>query len=211
MSKRYNCRMNLLQPHKLLALAVAMLALAGGYWFSSQFLGAPAATRNVNLATVTVFPASRPLPALTLIDQDKQPFDFSRTGGQWSLLFMGFTNCGHICPMTMAELRAIHDNLPEPVNVIFVSVDPNRDTPEIIRNYVRRFDDSFLGITGTPEELEKLASSIGAPIFVDTAADNYIVDHSSAVFLLDRSGALAGTITPPFDPARIAADLQTIM
>jgi len=203
--------MNMLQSNKLLLPAVAMLALAGGYWFSSQFLREPVATRSVDLATVTVFPASRPLPALTLIDQDKQPFDFSSTRGQWSLLFMGFTNCGHICPMTMAELRAIHDGLPEPINVIFVSVDPNRDTPEVIRDYVRRFDDTFLGITGTSAELEKLASGIGAPIFVDTAADNYIVDHSSAVFLLDPSGALAGTITPPFDPARIAAELQTIM
>jgi protein SCO1/2 len=203
--------MNILQPHKLLLIAVAMLALAGGYWFSAQFMGKPVATRNVDLATVTIFPASRPLPELTLIDQDNELFDFSSIKGQWSLLFMGFTNCGHICPMTMAELRAIHDSLPEPVNVIFVSVDPNRDSPEIIRDYVRRFDDTFLGVTGTAEELEKLAGSIGAPILVDTSADNYIVDHSTAVFLLDPSGALAGTITPPFDPARIAADLQTIM
>lgn len=203
--------MKIIQPNKLLLIAVAALALASGYWFSTQFLGQPAATRSVDLKTVTVFPASRPLPELTLINQDNKPFDFSVVNGRWSLLFMGFTNCGHICPMTMAELRAIHDSLPESVNVIFVSVDPGRDTPEIIRDYVRRFDETFLGITGTPEELDKLAASIGAPIFVDTSADNYIVDHSTAVFLLDPSGALAGTITPPFDPAAIAADLQTIM
>jgi len=203
--------MHTLHSNKLLLVAVAMLALAGGYWFSTQLMQEPVATMRTDLATVTVFPTSRPLPELTLIDQDNQPFDFSSVKGQWSLLFMGFTNCGHICPMTMAELRAIHDSLPEPINVIFVSVDPGRDTPEIIRDYVRRFDDAFIGITGTAAELDKLAGSIGAPIFVDTAADNYIVDHSTAVFLLDPSGALAGTLTPPFDPARIAADLQTIM
>lgn len=136
--------MKTMYSNKLLVIAVATLALASGYWFSTQFMGKPAATRSVDLETVTVFPASRPLPELTLIDQDNKPFDFSVINGQWSLLFMGFTNCGHICPMTMAELRAIHDSLPEPINVIFVSVDPGRDTPEIIRNYVRRFDDTFI-------------------------------------------------------------------
>jgi protein SCO1/2 len=113
--------------------------------------------------------------------------------------------------MTMAQLRVIHDSLAEPVNVIFVSVDPNRDSPAVIKDYVRRFDTGFRGITGSAEALEQLASNLGAPLYVDTSPDNYIVDHTSAVFLLDRSASLAGTITPPFDIDRITTELERIM
>lgn len=190
---------------------LALAAFAAGVWLSNELNSKPLAAASKDFIAVTLFPKVRPLPALTMVDQDSQQFDFTGIKGQWSLLFMGFTNCGHVCPMTMADLRSVHDQLARPINVIFVSVDPGRDSPDVIRDYVQAFDPGFIGLTGTTEALEKLANSLGAPMFVDTSADNYTVDHSSTIFLLDPSGALAGTITPPFKPDQIAAELALIM
>ncbi len=126
---------------------VAALALAGGIWSGSALLrsGAPAAPVY---QAATVLPVPRPLSGFELTDQDGRPFGSEQLTGRWSLIFTGFTNCGHICPMTMARLRAIVDATAAPVDVVFVSVDPGRDTPEAIKAYVQRFDPTVYRCNG---------------------------------------------------------------
>jgi len=123
---------------------------------------------------------------------------------------MGFTNCGHVCPMTMARMRAIADEVEYPLNVLFVSVDPGRDTPEVIAEYVRRFDEDFTGVTGEAAEIDKLAAALGAPYVVEISDDKYIVDHSSAIFLIGPDGGFRGVTTAPHDVNKVAADLNQL-
>ena len=198
-------------------LRIAQFALAGltaavaGIWLASMLVDPrPAAVVN-NMQFVTVIPTPRGLPELELVDQDAQRFGVEELRDRWTLLFMGFTNCGHVCPMTMAKLRTIADSLDRPVDVLFVSVDPGRDTPAVIANYVRGFDESFRGVTGSPEEIAKLANALGAPYFVDANAERYIVDHSAAIFVIDADAALAATITAPHEVTPIVRELNELL
>lgn len=198
-------------------LRIAQFALAGltaavaGVWLASMLIGPrPAAVVN-NMQFVTAIPTPRGLPAFELVDQDAQRFSVEELHGRWTLLFMGFTNCGHVCPMTMAKLRTIVDTIDQPVDVLFVSVDPGRDTPEAIANYVHGFDASFRGATGTPAEIDKLANALGAPYFVDATGEKYIVDHSSAIFVVNPDAALAATITSLQDVEPVASELEALL
>ena len=198
-------------------IRIAQFALAGltaavaGIWLASMLVDPrPAAVVN-NMQFVTVIPTPRLLPEFELVDQDAQRFGLEELHDSWTLLFMGFTNCGHVCPMTMAKLRTIVDNIDQPVDVLFVSVDPGRDTPEAIANYVHGFDASFRGATGTPAEIDKLANTLGAPYFVDATGEKYIVDHSSAIFVVNPDAALAATITSLQDVEPVASELEALL
>jgi len=94
---------------------------------------------------------------------------------------------------------------------LFVSVDPGRDTPAVIAKYVHAFDESFRGATGAPEQIEKLANALGAPYFVDASGERYIVDHSSAIFLINPDAALAATMTAPHEVEPITIELQELL
>jgi protein SCO1/2 len=191
---------------------IAGLAAAGvGLWLASMLIDQrPAAVVN-NMQFVTVFPEARKLPEFEFVDQDEQRFGIEELAGKWTLLFMGFTNCGHVCPMTMARLRTIVDSIDRPVDVLFVSVDPGRDTPAVIASYVRGFDEKFRGVTGASDEIEKLANALGAPYFVDASGAQYIVDHSAAIFVINPDAALAATITAPHEVAPIVSELTELL
>jgi protein SCO1/2 len=158
-----------------------------------------------------VLPQPRSLPRLSMVDQDAQEFGLDQLQGQWTIVFMGFTNCGHVCPMAMAKLRAIKDTMQQPMQVLFVSVDPGRDTPAVIRDYVHGFDPDFSGITGADQEIAQLANALGAPYFVDNSGDSYVVDHSSAFFIINPDGAFAAVISAPHKAESVAADLDKLL
>jgi len=97
------------------------------------------------------------------------------------------------------------------MRVLFVSVDPGRDTPAVLAPYVHAFDPDFIGATGDPAEIARLARKFGVAVArVDLPGGDYTMDHSAAVFLLDRHGQIVAVFTPPFDVAPFAADLQRV-
>ncbi|MFW2404953.1 MAG: SCO family protein [Gammaproteobacteria bacterium] len=192
-------------------LTAAAAALAAGLWFSLQLASKTDRPVMQEMMAVTVLPEARPLPAVALVDHHAESFGTEDLAGEWSLLFMGFTNCGHVCPMTMAKLRIIQDGVDKPLRVVFLSVDPGRDTPEKIHSYVTGFGESFAGITGATAEIDKLAKALGAPYFVDDTKGAYSVDHSSAVFLVDSSAAYAGVISQPLEIDAIVAELDRML
>ena len=194
-------------PLALIVLAVA--ALAGGIWSSLQLRTAQPAAAP--MTAVTVVPTPRKIAAVELIDKNNAAFGAANFEGQWSLVFMGFTSCGHVCPMTMARIRTIRDGVSTPLNVVFVSVDPNRDSPEKIKSYVEGYASNFMGVTGSPAELDKLANALGAPYFVDTDPENYIVDHPSTLFLINPDAALAGVISQPLEIEAVIAELDELL
>lgn len=160
-------------------------------------------------ATLLVPP--RALPDFELIGQSAQSVSRQDLAGQWTLVFMGFTNCGHVCPTTLFTLSEAVRQLSAPPQILFVSVDPGRDSPAVINTYVRGFGAAVAGATGTDAQLRRFAGSLGASFRVGQADDRYVVNHSSAVFLLDPATQLHAVFGAPHDAAVIAGDLARIM
>jgi protein SCO1/2 len=129
----------------------------------------------------------------TLTDTEGQPFHFrEETDGQVTLLFFGYTHCPDICPIHMANIAAVLDDfdfsLRRQFKVIFVSVDAERDTPERLRAWLDNFDDSFIGLRGTVEEVNAISVSLGLPgsVKVENEEGDYLVGHSASVLVFTK-------------------------
>jgi protein SCO1/2 len=134
----------------------------------------------------------------SLVDHHGQPVDETILAGHPAMLFFGFTHCPEVCPTTLAEMSAWFDALGDEgadLRAYFVSVDPERDTPAILGDYISWTGDPIIGMTGDPEEVDRLATAWG--VFyekVPLEGGDYTIDHTASVFLLNRSGAFEGTI-----------------
>lgn len=195
----------------LLLVGIAAVALAIGILAGRGQHAAP------ELRAVTALPAPRALPDVALASGSAalRPADLA---GRWTVVFFGFTHCPDVCPTTLAllatALRGLADLPPEHrPRVLFVSVDPGRDSPQQALDYARFYDPGFVGATGEPAALERLAGALGAP-FALTAPDpsgEYPVDHSGAVFILDAEARFTAVMTPPLDATALAADLRALI
>ena len=159
----------------------------------------------------------RALPAVELVDERSTPFHAADFSGHWSFLYFGYTYCPDVCPLTLVELAAVKQQLAaehaeQRVEFYFVSVDPQRDTPARLREYVAYFDPAFHGLTGTNEALASLASATETMFAVPAGqgSDNYLVSHSSNLVLLDPEARVHAVLTPPHDAARIAGDFTNV-
>jgi protein SCO1/2 len=195
---------------------VAIVAAAAGVLLSREMTNR-APLPQAAMTAGTLIQPPRPLPAITLIDQDEKPFDASRLQGRWTFLFFGFTNCPDLCPATLTMLAQLNKRLQslpaaQQPHVVLVSVDPTRDTPAQLKKYVEFFNPAFEGVTGTPENIEAFTRAMGVPVAI--RQDNsgaYTVDHSGAIFLVDPQGAMHALFSTPHDPAKIANDYQRIV
>lgn len=197
------------------AVAAGLGLLAARFAFAPDAPSAVPATRAVRL-----FEPRRELPAFSLRQSDGTPLVPGELKGHWTLVFLGFTHCPDICPTTLAELARAQktwEALPEPVRprVLFVSVDPERDTPDRIGQYAHAFHRDTLAATADLPSLEKFTSSLSL-VFAKTPPadgappDQYSVDHSATLAVLDPQGRMAGIVQPPLDPAAIASDLARL-
>jgi len=165
----------------------------------------------------TVLPEPRSLPPLELVDQDGRALPAGFFASHWTLVFFGFTQCPDICPTTLATLaqvRAQLADLPEVARprVLLVSVDPERDPPERLAAYVRFFDPSFLGATGSAEATAAAAAAFGVPYArVEMPEGGYIMDHGSGLFLVGPGGGLVAYLSAPHEAAIIARDFRRIL
>ncbi len=136
--------------------------------------------------------------AFTLVDQNGAPITEAAFRGHPSAVFFGFTNCPEVCPTTLYELNGWLAKLGDEgkdIHAYFVSIDPERDTPEMMKLYVENASDRITGITGDPAKVYEMAKSFG--IFwkkIDTGDGEYTMDHTASVLLLDGTGEFAGTI-----------------
>lgn len=132
-------------------------------------------------------------PEFVLTDTDGQPYDFAvETEGKLTLLYFGYLNCPDICPVHLAQIAETFDQLPDvarDAEVVFVSVDPHRDSPEEIRAFLDNFDSRFVGLTGTLEELEAAQTAANVPVaqFVGDGED-YTVNHAGQVIAFAPDG-----------------------
>lgn len=193
-------------------LIVAIVALLAGA-LSARYLDRPAAPEQaLKLA------APRPLPAFTLRDHDGAAFERSSLEGNWTLVFFGFTHCPDVCPTTLhtlAGVRGALTDLPAPLrpDVVMVSVDPMRDTPEQLSGYVPFFHPDFVGVTGEMAEIMTLTRNLGVA-FAYTPVDGsdaYSVDHTASVFLVDPQARLAAVFSTPHAVTTMASDYIRIV
>lgn len=151
-----------------------------------------------------LWPEPKELQAFSVVDHANQEFNLDNIRGKWSFLFFGYTNCPDICPITLAVYSQLYDKLQasktdEAVQMVFVSVDPDRDKPEQIGDYVSYFNKDFIGLGGSAEQIETLTRQIGIAFFREAAADDgsYLVDHSAAIFLVNPDAQLVAILSAP--------------
>ncbi|KRA42280.1 SCO family protein [Devosia sp. Root635] len=150
-----------------------------------------------------------------LVDQNGNPVDEAVFVGHPSALFFGFTHCPEVCPTTMAEMSAWFDALGDEgadLRAWFVSIDPERDTPEVLGDYVSWVSDRITGITGAPDQIDRLADAWG--VFhekVPLEGGDYTMDHTASVFLLDARGQFQGTIAYREDMATALGKLRNLL
>ncbi len=209
-----------------LLILVAALAAGLGLWaaqvaFGPQRLAGPASPATsegpaldpASMKTVRLFPQLRTVPDFTLQQSDGTALSARELQGRWTIVFFGFTHCPDICPTTLSELAQVQKRLAgidasRRPQVLFVSVDPERDTPEKTGEYAAYFHPDTLAATLPEPALQAVANSLGMVYMkVPTTAGDYTMDHSTALVLLDPRGRQAGIIRPPFVPADIADDL----
>jgi protein SCO1/2 len=193
------------------AIAAGAAALGLATWLFLNGRPPPPDIAGYVLAT------PRALPSFELVDERGAPFPSSDFAGHWSFLYFGYTYCPDVCPLTLVELAAVKKHLAAepaaaPAEYYLVSVDPRRDTPERLREYVAYFDPGLHGLTGSAAALSAFAQATETVFDVPEGqdGDNYLVSHSSNVVLLDPRGRVHAVFTPPRDPAGLAADFREI-
>ena len=167
-------------------------------------------------AGIILLPQSRELPELTLTNVDGQPQALSSLKGKWTLVFFGYTFCPDICPTTLAQLRQLNGLLPaetrSQLQILMVSLDPHRDTPEKLKQYLGFFDPAYLGLTGPLADIQKLANAVSIPFIPgDTSKENYTVDHSGNLVLLGPDGRQRGFIRAPLNNEKLRVQLPQVI
>lgn len=160
----------------------------------------------------TVFDTPRPLPEFSLVDETGAALGREDLTGNWSLLFFGFTTCPDVCPNTLHTLARAQEYFAAPAPTVFlVTVDPARDDPGKLAQYLTYFDERFRGVTGPQTAIESFAQTLGVAFGrVDLDDGNYTMDHTAALFFIDPQARLAAVSTPPHSAQQIAADLATL-
>ena len=204
-----------------LLILAALVAGGLGLWASQRMHGpvAPAVAPAPATKVVTVLPNARTLPAFELQQSDGTPLTADELKGHWTLVFLGFTHCPDICPTTLAQLAGAQRQwaaMPEATRprVLFVSADPERDTPEMIGKYAHAFHPDTIAATAPIPQLQDFTRSLSL-VFMKVPGDSgqpndYSIDHSAALVLLDPQARMAGVVQPPLDIAGITSDLTAL-
>ncbi len=180
-----------------------MLLIGSAAWFVQQ-------SDNTVAGSETRLTTPKPLTAFQLTAHDLKPLNIERLKNKWTLLFFGYTHCPDVCPITLVELAHIAQQLPPEIlsntQFIFVSVDPERDSPESLAKYVGYFNESFLGATGSIEALTTFARQLDSKFSLETnPLGDPIVNHSSAMLLIDPQARYYARFKAP----HYAEDIRT--
>lgn len=153
----------------------------------------------------------------TLTDHNGNPFTLSSTRGKVVMLYFGYTSCPDVCPLTLSDMSNARSDLgadADDVQIVFVTVDPERDSHHVLQKYVPAFDPTNIGLRGTPEEIKAVADAYGVKYKKTVLKDSalgYAVDHSAFIYVIDRNGQLRELL--PFGTQRedIASDLKILI
>ena len=150
-----------------------------------------------------------------LIDQNGKPVTDADLKGKWQLVFFGYTHCPDVCPTSLNNLSLALDKLganKKNVGIVFISVDPERDTPAVLKSYVEAFGGPIVALTGSPEAVAQAAKDYRVYYAKHPRADGgYDMDHSALIFVMDPQGGFTATFTPDTPPDDIAARLRKLV
>lgn len=210
---------------RVVAGAAAVVALVIGIW-GALVIAPPSSGNGPDTEYFQAYPQPRALSAVDLVDQHGDAFTEANLQGHWTLVFLGYTFCPDICPTTMAALNNVYPQLTaiptdKPLQVLFISVDPNRDSTERLAEYVKYFNPAFIAATGEHKVLFPLARSMGMMYAIAESTDNpnYLVDHSASVVVVNPQAQVIGRFKPVLAPGKLAvsdaeqivADMPAIM
>jgi protein SCO1/2 len=186
----------------VIVLAAVVLA-AAGYLYLNQSATAPVG------GGVTIG------GPIKLTDQDGAPFDSASLAGKPFAVFFGFTNCPQVCPTTLSEMSQVYDQLGDQakdLTTIFVTIDPERDTPPVLKEYLSNFSGRFVGLSGTPEQVAEVAKAYR--VFykkVPTSDGSYTMDHTAVMYLMDRKGEFQAVIGYGEEHARFIEKIKALL
>ena len=189
-------------PKKILSLSIIATFILG------------CSSKSPEYSTVLTKPIK--LDEFMLTADDDSVFSNQSLKDKWSLLFFGYTHCPDVCPLTLHQLaqanKELADKLDSTPDIIMVSVDPDRDTSEILQKYVRSFGENVSGVTGKNDELDKLTSQLG--IFYNAnkhEGENYSVNHSAAVILINKNAEFHAVFSAPHSIEHFVSDLPLLL
>jgi len=200
-----------------LLAAIAALAIGIGF-YSYQNTQTNSVSADTLQKATSLHSNPRTLPIFSLTNHLNKSFSNQDLVGSWSMVFFGFTNCPDVCPLTLSILDQVTSELKnvdtKPLSIprsIFISVDPKRDPPEKLKQYVEHFNDDMIGLTGSKEQIDSLTQSFGAIYAIaDNSTDNYLVDHSAHIFVIAPDGKMVALFSTPHDAKIIVDDFKTI-
>lgn len=194
-------------------ILVAIIAMALGIWLGQSTDNNSEKSIKPERIQGAIYPRAKIINDFSLLNQLNEKTTKSSLLNHWSLIFVGYTQCPDICPTTlsvMAEVvQQMQNNDIQPPDIIFLSVDPERDTVDLLKPYVEYFNKAFIGLTGSLEEINELSQQLNA-VFRKApgssgkiTASDYLMDHSSALMLVNPQGNLQAILTAPHLPGTI--------
>ena len=200
-----------MNPIRVLLAVASVVALGVGIWLYQQQQQTPA------IVHATVYPTPLEIPDYELVDAAGNPADRDFFRGDWDLVFFGFTHCPDICPATLQILSTARRQISEsgitPLpRIVLVSVDPERDTPETLAQYIGYFGDGVAGLTGDLQEMRRLTLDMG--VFfqkVEIDGGDYTVDHSSVVLLVDPEARVRALYAAPQTVEQVVEDYPGVL
>ncbi len=202
-------------------LRYALLSLAGGLAVVlgvQAYLGLSQDPQARPQIPGLLWPNPKPIGEFSLTDHRGEAFGLESLKGQWTFLFFGYTNCPDVCPVTLAVMNSVANQLSEEpakqdnVQFAFVTVDPERDTQEQLAGFISYFNEDFVGVGGPDDKLVDLTRQLGI-VFIRSkpeADGSYLVDHTASILLVNPSGELIALFRAPHDPVEMAQRFDRI-
>lgn len=164
----------------------------------------------------TLLPAPKQISNFHFIDDNNKSFDNQNLKGHWTFMFFGFTRCHDVCPDTLSQLNQMYKqwgksdkpaSLPQ---IVFVTVDPNRDITTVLHNYVKSFNPAFIGLRGDQHTLEQFKKEMSVYFAKVPKGNDYSMEHSSQIFIVNPQGDWVGILNYPFKPAQLISDYKAV-
>ncbi len=201
--------------YKTIAIIVAIIAL-----FFMGFLNKILSPRilsqeELRLNSAIAFEQPRIIRDFELMDHNSEPFNLENLKGKWTLAFFGFTQCPDVCPMTLSKidqvLSAMDKDIVQNTQVILVSLDPARDTPEKLKKYVSYFNPDFIGVTGEFIQIMRFTRDVNVAFGKVNQGETYTIDHSANVVLFNPYGHYHGFFKPPLELGKLKLTYTSIV
>ena len=197
----------------LIPVMAVLVILAAGTGFYISLKQSQNRLEQNAVAQGLFWPNPKRIKDFSSKDHNDKVFGLNQMSGKWSFVFFGYTNCPDICPITMSVMADVYQKLVvefEDIQIIFVTVDPERDTTNKLSSYVSYFNKDFIGLHDEPKNENSLIGQIGIAYYYNKENENYLVDHSASIFVIDPKMRLVTKLSPPHQSEKIIDQFKNI-